>query len=944
MKNALSSCQIAGGRTRLRAALIAAPCLAILVFLGCVRSPMQTGASAAMSAASSAAFDGTILLGCPTDTSVRLNVLSASQTGAVSVVIGTASGNYDKRVDGGTLAADEPLDITVDGLVADTQYVGQLTLLGDEKQVFATGKEFTFHTARAAGSAFTFCIQGDSHPERVGKEFAPDLYVRTLESAAADQPDFYMTIGDDFSVDQLKTVNAETVRALYVAQRQWLGLVGSPVFLVNGNHEQAALANFDGTPNNVAVWAQTARNAYYPEPAPDGFYSGDEEPVPFIGPLRDYYAFAWGDALFVVIDFYWHSQSVVDNAFGAGHAAKQDRSLWDVTLGDAQYQWLSRTLATSSAKYKFVFAHHVLGTGRGGIEEAGSYEWGDAAELAVHRSAWTKTIQQLLADNHVTIFFQGHDHIFVRQELDDVIYQTLPEPADPNDSLFNADAYLSGDKLPNSGHVRVAVATDGVRVDYVRSYLDRPDEVAFSYFIEAGAATADGSLADGENGAPHPMDEASAAVVSAILGRPTANSVTLSLLSEANCEVSVAYAAVSSGTEQRTAPVLLRAGEPEDVEIGGLAADTAYTYRIIVAGAPFPEHAFHTQRAPGDVFSFTIDADPHYGDPNVSGELYRTTLGNVVADHPDFHIDLGDTFMTEKLRPRSCAEAEASFSGMRSYLDVLGADVPLFLVNGNHEGELGWLLSSSPDGSLPVWSTQLRQEYFPNPIPNGFYTGSSTVDPYLERIRDGYYSWTWGDALFVVLDPFWYTHTKPGPGGGDENWDWTLGKEQYDWLRTTLESSDARFKFIFVHHLVGGGPEARGGVEWAGFYEWGGRDADGTYGFDQHRPGWGEPTHQLLVENGVSAVFHGHDHLFVKQDLDGVIYQEVPQPSMTGAAAAQMAADYGYSHGVILGSPGHLRVTVTPEQATVEYVRAYLQQDGTPGQQNRRVDYSYVIQ
>jgi hypothetical protein len=39
------------------------------------------------------------------------------------------------------------------------------------------------------------------------------------------------------------------------------------------------------------------------------------------------------------------------------------------------------------------------------------------------------------------------------------------------------------------------------------------------------------------------------------------------------------------------------------------------------------------------------------------------------------------------------------------------------------------------------------------------------------------------------------------------------------------------------------------------------------------------PIHQLLVRNKVAAVFHGHDHLFAKQDLDGIVYQEVPQPS-----------------------------------------------------------------
>ena len=54
-----------------------------------------------------------------------------------------------------------------------------------------------------------------------------------------------------------------------------------------------------------------------------------------------------------------------------------------------------------------------------------------------------------------------------------------------------------------------------------------------------------------------------------------------------------------------------------------------------------------------------------------------------------------------------------------------------------------------------------------------------------------------GDALFVVLDPYWYTTTKPhhggvGVGSGDR-WDRTLGREQYDWLRDTLASSSAGY-------------------------------------------------------------------------------------------------------------------------------------------------------
>jgi hypothetical protein len=316
-------------------------------------------------------------------------------------------------------------------------------------------------------------------------------------------------------VDTLKNINAETVAQRYELQRPYLSLVGrsAPVFLVNGNHEQAALANLDGTADNVAVWAQNSRNSYFSQPAPDGFYTGDAEQVEHIGLLRDYYAWEWGDALFVVIDPYWHSAVTVDNAVGGqgggrgtggkakpgetqagqGKGSEKVSDKWSITLGDAQYAWLQRTLESSDAKYKFVFSHHVSGTGRGGVELAELYEWGGknakgVDEFAAKRPGWDLPIHQLMAKNGVSIFFQGHDHVWATQELDGVVYQELPNPADPNYASDQAKAYRTGEVLPSSGRARVTVSRDKVLVEYVRSYLPRdataehPDgEVAYSY-------------------------------------------------------------------------------------------------------------------------------------------------------------------------------------------------------------------------------------------------------------------------------------------------------------------------------------------------------------------------------------------------------------------------------------------------------------------------------
>jgi hypothetical protein len=438
-----------------------------------------------------------VVLGRPTASSITLSLLGDRDL-EVRLEYGTSAEAADRTVPMIRLQAHVPAEVLLDGLKTDQRYYYRLRARAPGAASEEEGPAGTFHTARLPGSSFTFEIIGDSHPERP-QQFDPGLYVQTLKAAAAGSPDFFMTIGDDFSVDTLKAVTRDAVRSLYLRQRLFLSLVGSaaPVFLVNGNHEQAAQANLDGTPDNVAVWAQTSRNSLFPQPAPDGFYTGDERQVAEIGLLRDYSAWTWGDALFVVIDPYWHSPVPVDNVLGGG---QKTRDAWQGTIGDEQYAWLARTLEGSSAKYKFVFAHHVLGTGRGGIERAGLYEWGGRTadgrnDFDARRPGWPLPIHQLMVKNRVTAFVQGHDHIFASQVLDGIAYITLPEPADPNYVLYNKDAFLSGDTLPNSGRVRFSVSPAQVTVQYFREWLpaDRPASAAagkpaYSLVIPAGGA------------------------------------------------------------------------------------------------------------------------------------------------------------------------------------------------------------------------------------------------------------------------------------------------------------------------------------------------------------------------------------------------------------------------------------------------------------------------
>ena len=430
----------------------------------------------------------------------------------------------------------------------------------------------------------------------------------------------------------------------------------------------------------------------------------------------------------------------------------------------------------------------------------------------------------------------------------------------------------------------------------------------------------------------HPVD--------VILARPTDNTMTLSALFYADARFYIAYGERPGKLTARTELRRCQAGQPVEVVIDSLKTDTQYHYELREAGSDevAARGMFHTQRPPGSDFIFTVQADSHL-DEGANAELYARTLTSTLADQPDFHVDLGDTFMVDKYRDDYHASAK-QYLAQRYYFGLLCHSAPLFLVLGNHDGECGWRGRRGAN-DMAAWSNQMRKKYFPNPQPDGIYSGNEIQHEDLGLLED-YYAWKWGDALFVVLDPYWYTTQKSRQS--HDGWAWTLGQTQYRWLRRTLEGRRARFKFVFIHHLVGGGDRnARGGVEVAKYYEWGGRGPDGSDDFAAQRPGWAKPIHELLRANDVNVVFHGHDHFFAKQKLDGIIYQLVPQPGHPRSNATRMAREYGYVSGDFVDGSGHLRVTVSESKVTIDFMRTKPGADRSGGRDGAERAYSYTV-
>ncbi len=433
---------------------------------------------------------------------------------------------------------------------------------------------------------------------------------------------------------------------------------------------------------------------------------------------------------------------------------------------------------------------------------------------------------------------------------------------------------------------------------------------------------------------------------SIILGRATDTSITASIMFDQTVNLYVHYGNQSGIYTDSTSVSIDSANEPYMAELSGLMANTRYYYRVMyqaAGGGAFnatPEYTFHTQRAPSSTFTFEVESDEHlydYGNPH----LYSVTMQNQAADKPDFMFTLGDIFGDDHYAfTITSHQVDSLRKAYRSRLAPLCNSVPFNICLGNHDGEKQYYLDTLAPNNLAVWSTLWRKYYYANPEPNGFFSGNSDAEMFGMNKPDDYYAYTWGDALFVVLDAYRFDCFNPDSlQVKADGWNWTLGYTQYTWLKNTLQSSTAKYKFVFVHHPLG---EERGGIIPARTFEWGGYAKNGQYQFNTYRPGWGKPIQQLFVDYGVNILFQGHDHLFAREVLDSVIYQEVPMAADSTYEKGILANGAAYTADTLNGS-GYIRVTVSPSCVKVDYVESYLPKDTLGVNKNGQVAFTYTI-
>jgi hypothetical protein len=450
------------------------------------------------------AFWGKELLCRPTPTSVELNVIPHRVT-LMLADYGTSPGSLGSSTPMGVGDHTLPIQLHLTGLTPDTRYYYRTRFRPPNSFVWQMGPTRSFVTLPLPGHETRLCVTTDIHVtnlEALGYTTMLNQLKLTLDVLPGYQPEGFhawLDLGDLVVIRaQRLPFDIEEVEQRYREAREYIDRAGCwiPLLFIRGNHEEVDGWDYDGTPENTAIWSGQMLLKWFPPPLPDGFYSGNTNPFPDLGLPANYWACRIGDLRVRALDPYLYSPRRPHNGHGETGGTLNG---WDWQIGDAQYEWLHDDLAADHAPYSFLALHHLTSCytgageyyGRGGIEIAkwsvagrASFEWGGEDEtgqyvLPAQRPNWTHgAIHDMLAQLGNQVVLKGHDHFYGRQSLDGMIYLTMAKPDDTGEQTGDLWGWRwwcdYPDSLttfqPNSGFLAIDAQADACTYSYVQTY------------------------------------------------------------------------------------------------------------------------------------------------------------------------------------------------------------------------------------------------------------------------------------------------------------------------------------------------------------------------------------------------------------------------------------------------------------------------------------------
>jgi len=303
-------------------------------------------------------------------------------------------------------AARNAASITV-GTVMEYQWKASLTLpaqgtycyrpllAGTDLLAANPSPQFTTQAAAGDTAPFTFDVMGDwglvdsngNNPDQANLD----------AQIAASGARFAMTVGDNGynSGSQVNYGDLQQTSTSAIFGPSYWTVAGSsvPLFTAVGNHGLSGTSHTD-----ITTWTEDQAVSSSFGTYANGVYSCCDGLNHNYG--NEWYAFDAGPARFYVLDSAWgDSNGGNSTPYGQDYANH-------FAPGDPEYQWLLTDLQAHPGEMKFAFMHYPW-------YSANSTQASDPFMTSVQPGA-SSSIETLLGQNGVKIVFNGHAHIYER--------------------------------------------------------------------------------------------------------------------------------------------------------------------------------------------------------------------------------------------------------------------------------------------------------------------------------------------------------------------------------------------------------------------------------------------------------------------------------------------------------------------------------------------------
>ena len=350
--------------------------------------------------------------------------------------------------------AREPLDWDLKDLSPATKYDYRVLLKQGTDETFRETAAGGFRTQRKGAASYTAVLITDSHTGYFPPNSSPVITLdRVVQNAARVNGEFVLDLGDNTAwagSREYPQKNSAGAISAYARYRRQIGplTLNSPYFSVIGNW----CGESGKFPEENIEIAAAVRRALLPGPNHLTYPQGGSE-------REDYYAFSWGDVLYIILNIQTYSKPSNPAKF---HSLMSDvNRIEEWTLGEKQMAWFESKLQKATERFRFVCMHHPAGGNAGDplnteYGRGGARAWNTGEQLRIHG---------LMKKHQVQIFFYGHDHVFVDDVVDGIHY-ALPGSCGAPWKFTKAETGYER-FWPDSGHAQLDVTPEKATVTYV---------------------------------------------------------------------------------------------------------------------------------------------------------------------------------------------------------------------------------------------------------------------------------------------------------------------------------------------------------------------------------------------------------------------------------------------------------------------------------------------